>query len=103
MPGQFDLSKQLTLKGTISKVEWINPHVYLHLAVREENGKTTTWALATLPLPLMRKAGLTKESLMGKPGEVVTIAAIPARDGSKNLGWIYRITYADGHYYRLFE
>lgn len=103
VPGQFDTSKSLTLKGVISKVDWINPHVYVYLTVKEENGALTTWALATLPLPMMRKAGLTKEGVKGKPGEVVTIAAIPARDGTKHLAWISKITYADGHYYRLFE
>jgi hypothetical protein len=97
VPGQFDVSKPVTLKGVISKVEWINPHVYVQLDVKEPNGTTTTWALSTLPTAMMRRAGLTRETLQGKPGEEVTINAVPARDGSKNLGWINKITYADGH------
>ena len=97
VPGQFDVSKPMTLKGVISKVDWINPHIYVHLDVKESDGTTNTWALATLPTAMMRRAGLTKESLQGKPGEEVTIAAVPARDGSKHLGWINKITYADGH------
>ena len=97
VPGQFDVSKPITLKGVISKVEWINPHIYVHLDVKESNGTTTTWALSTLPTAMMRRAGLTRETLQGKPGEEVTINAVPARDGSKNLGWINKITYADGH------
>lgn len=97
VPGQFDMSKPLTLKGVISKVEWINPHIYVHLDVKEPNGATSTWALATLPTAMMRRAGITRESLQGKSGEEVTINAVPARDGSKHLGWINKITYADGH------
>jgi hypothetical protein len=97
VPGQFDLSKPLTLKGVISKVDWINPHIYIHLDVKEPNGTTNTWALATLPTAMMRRAGLTRETLQGKPGEEVTINAVPARDGSKHLAWINKITYADGH------
>ena len=97
VPGQFDVSKPVTLKGVISKIEWINPHVYVQLDVKEPNGTTTTWALSTLPTAMMRRAGLTRETLQGKPGEEVTINAVPARDGSKNLGWINKITYADGH------
>ena len=100
--GQFDMSKSLTLKGTISKVDWINPHPYVYLDVRDVNGKVTSWALSTIPIPMLRKAGLTKEALFGKPGELVTVVALPARDG-KDLGWIKRITYSDGHQYRLFE
>ena len=97
VPGQFDTSKPMTLKGVIAKVDWINPHIYVHLEVKEADGTTATWALSTLPTAMMRRAGLTKETLQGKPGEVVTIDAVPARDGSKHLGWINKITYADGH------
>ena len=64
------MSKSLTLKGTISKVDWINPHPYVHLDVKGADGKVTTWALSTLPIPMLRKAGLTKETLFGKPGEL---------------------------------
>jgi hypothetical protein len=97
VPGQFDMSKPMTLKGVISKIDWINPHIYVRLDVKEPDGTTSTWSLATLPTAMMRRAGLTRESLQGKPGEEVTIAAVPARDGSKHLGWINKITYADGH------
>lgn len=97
VPGQFDMSKPLTLKGVISKVDWINPHIYIHLDVKQSDGTTNTWALATLPTAMMRRAGITRESLQGKPGEEVTINAVPARDGSKHLAWINKITYADGH------
>ena len=97
VPGQFDTSKPITLKGVITKIDWINPHIYVYMDVKEPNGTTAPWALSTLPTAMMRRAGLTKETLQGKPGEEVTINAVPARDGSKNLGWINKITYADGH------
>ena len=99
--GQYDASKPLTLTGVISKVDWINPHIYLHLDVKEKDGAVTTWTLSTLPTAMMRRAGLTKESLQGQPGEVVTINAIAARDETKKLGWISKITYADGHHVQL--
>ena len=99
--GEFDTSKSLTLKGAISKVEWINPHIFLYLDVKEENGTVTTWALETLPTAMLRKAGLSKETVAGKPGEIVTITANPAKDGTKHLAWIGKITYADGHYHQL--
>jgi len=99
--GQYDASRPLTLTGVISKVDWINPHVYLHLDVKEKDGAVTTWTLSTLPTAMMRRAGLTKDSLQGQPGEVVTINAIAARDETKKLGWISKITYADGHHVQL--
>ena len=99
--GQYDASRSLTLTGVISKVDWINPHIYLHLDVKEKDGAVTTWTLSTLPTAMMRRAGLTKETLQGQPGEVVTINAIAARDETKKLGWISKITYADGHHVQL--
>ena len=99
--GQFDTSKSLTLKGSISKVNWMNPHIYVYLDVKETDGSVSTWALETLPTAMMRRAGLSKEAVMGTPGEVVTVQIVPARDGTKHMGWISKITYADGRYYAL--
>ena len=99
--GQYDASRPLTLTGVISKVDWINPHIYLHLDVKDKDGAVTTWTLSTLPTAMMRRAGMTKESLQGQPGEIVTINAIAARDETKKLGWISKITYADGHHVQL--
>jgi hypothetical protein len=99
--GQYDSSKPLTLTGVITKVDWINPHIYLHLDVKEKDGAVTSWTLSTLPTAMMRRAGLTREALQGKPGEVVTVSAIAARDETKRLGWISKITYADGHHVQL--
>jgi hypothetical protein len=99
--GQYDSSKPLTLTGVISKVDWINPHIYLYLDVKDKDGAVTSWTLSTLPTAMMRRAGLTRESLQGKPGETVTINAIAARDETKRLGWISKITYADGHHVQL--
>jgi Family of unknown function (DUF6152) len=99
--GQFDMSKTVTLKGVISGVDWGNPHIYVHLDVSEGNGTRITWRLETFPPAQMRRAGLTKELIMGKPDEVVTITILPARDGTLHLGYIERITYQDGHFNQL--
>jgi hypothetical protein len=99
--GEFDLSKTATLKGVISRLDWINPHIYVYLDVRDESGSTTTYMLETFPPPQMRRAGLTKEAIMGKSDDVVTVTILPARDGSKHIGYIERITYPDGHFFQL--
>jgi hypothetical protein len=79
----------------------MNPHIYVYLDVKEANGTVSSWALETLPTAMMRKAGVSKEGLLGAPGETVTVDLIPARDGTKHLGWISKITYADGRFYTL--
>ncbi len=99
--GQFDTTKQVTLKGVVTRIDWINPHIYVHLDVKDDKGAVTSWALETLPTAMMRRAGLTKESLAGLPGEQITVEAIPARDGTKHLAYISKITYADGHFHQL--
>ena len=99
--GEFDMSKMVTLKGVISGLDWGNPHIYVLLDVTEENGAKNTWRLETFPPAQMRRAGLTKELIMGKPDEMVTVTILPARDGTKHLGYIERITYQDGHFNQL--
>lgn len=98
--GQFDASKRVQLTGVIAKVDWINPHTYLHLEVENDDGSVTTWQLESLPTAMLRKAGLTQEMLMGGGAEV-TVDTILARDGTDHLGWLLRIDYPDGHYYQL--
>ena len=93
--GQFDVSKQVILKGTVDKVSWVNPHIYVHLKVVDENGQEAVWRLGTVPVSMARAAGISKESLYGQ-GKPVTITAYPARDGTAHLGFLTKIEYADG-------
>ena len=99
--GQFDMSKQTVVSGTITKIDWVNPHIYIYLDVKDDKGEVSTWALSGPPTAMMRRAGLTKESVMGKPGEVVSANIAPARDGTKNLAWVSKITYADGRFHQF--
>ena len=98
--GEFDMAKTATLKGVISRVDWINPHTYVYLDVLE-GGAKNTWRLETFPPGQLRRVGLSKESIMGKVGEIVTVTILPPRDGTQHLGYIERITYSDGHFNQL--
>jgi Family of unknown function (DUF6152) len=98
--GQFDNSKRTKITGTISKIDWINPHTYFYLDVKNDNGEVTTWRLESLPTAMLRKAGLTSEMLVAG-GATVTADALMARDGSAHLGWLLKLTYEDGHFFQL--
>jgi len=98
--GQFDPEHRVELHGVITKVDWINPHTYLHLAVKNDDGTTTDWRLESAPTAMLRKARITPDMLMDG-GSPVTIEAIMARDGTANLAWLYRIEFSDGRFYRL--
>jgi hypothetical protein len=93
--GQFDVSKEIILKGTVDKVSWVNPHIYVHLKVVDESGDSAVWRLGTVPVAMARAAGISKESLYGE-GKDVVITAYPARDGTDHLGFLTRIEYHDG-------
>ena len=100
--GVVDVDGQITLTGVLSKIDWVNPHIYLHLDVTDD-GQVTTWAIETLPTNHLRNIGLTRLDLWNDAaaGEVVTIHALRARDQNSRLGWLQRITYADGHFFHL--
>lgn len=98
--GQFDMENPVELTGVIIDVDWINPHSYVYLQVNNEQGDEQVWRLETLPTAMFNKAGITKAMLMGG-GQQVTVSGLIARDGTEHLGYILRITYADGHFYQL--
>lgn len=102
----FDVETVTTLKGTISKIDWINPHVYINLDVKDSTGKITTWGVESPPTNHLRSAGITRQDLWNdaSAGEVVTIHVNPARATTKAdrpLGLLMRITYADGHFFHV--
>ena len=92
---EYDIDKPVTLRGTITKVDWINPHVYLHLEVKDAaTGKVTPWALTTYSPGALRRIGATRANF--GQGQEVTVVAYHAKDGS-NLAFLRRMTFADGH------
>ena len=98
--GQFDTTKKVTITGVITRIDWVNPHIYVVVDGKDESGAAGQWALETVPTAMARKAKLTKEIMAGKQGETVTVTGQPARDGRKSA-WINRITYSDGRFIQL--
>lgn len=95
--GQFDVTKTIILEGTVVKVEWANPHIYVHLKVKEASGQEVVWLLGTVPVGMARAAGITKEELLARD-QIVKMSTYPARDGTKHLGWVYRIDFPNGKF-----
>ncbi|HVY80623.1 MAG TPA: DUF6152 family protein [Steroidobacteraceae bacterium] len=98
--GEFDVHKTITLNGVVSKVDWVNPHIYIWLDVKSTGGATEQWHLECVPVGMARKAGLTKKMLEGN-GETVTVVVFPARDGTKHLGFMTKLTFPDGHFFQF--
>ena len=79
---EFDANKPVTLTGTVTKVEWMNPHTWFYIDVKGEDGKVTNWGLEMgSPNGLMRN-GWNRNSM--KIGDVVTVDASRAKDGSNH-------------------
>jgi hypothetical protein len=76
---EFDLTKQITLKGQITKIEWMNPHVYVYVDVKA-GGKMANWACETAGPNTLTRQGWSRLSL--KIGDRVTVVGYPARDGA---------------------
>lgn len=77
---EFDADRPVEFSGTVSKVEWINPHVWIHIDVNLDNGSTEPWAFeAGTPNVLFRR-GFTRESLL--PGTAVMVDGYQAKDGT---------------------
>ncbi len=78
---EFDGNKQVTLKGTIAKMDWINPHAWLHIDVKEPDGTMTRWMIELGPPNSLLKRGWTKQSVPA--GMEVTVVGYQAKDGAK--------------------
>ena len=78
---EYDSKKPVTLKGIVTKVDWMNPHVYFYLDVKDEKGDITNWALEMGPPTLLQKAGWSRTTM--KVGDEVIVQGILAKDGAK--------------------
>jgi hypothetical protein len=90
---EYDRAKTISLKGTVTKVEWMNPHARFYVDVKDDGGKVTNWEFELgSPNGLMRQ-GWTRNSL--KPGDGITVNGSRAKDGS-NLVNASNVAFEDG-------
>jgi uncharacterized protein DUF6152 len=90
---EFDASKPIKFKGTVTKMEWINPHAWIHIDVKGEDGKVTPWMIeAAAPNALLRR-GWTKNSLPA--GVEILVEGFQAKDGANRANGSV-ITFTDG-------
>jgi hypothetical protein len=78
---EYDAKKPIKLKGIITKVDWMNPHVYFYIDVEDEKGNVTNWAFEMGPPNGLQRAGWTRNTM--KIGDEVIVEGSMAKDGSK--------------------
>ena len=94
----FDMSKTVTLQGTVKEFQYTNPHSWLQVLVADSDGKTVEWGFETEGPSTLLRVGIKLKTF--QPGDKVTIVAHPMRDGRPAGAWI-SATKADGTVYNL--
>jgi len=92
----FDMEKRFTLAGTLTQVDWINPHIVVFMDAKKEDGGTETWKLESNPPSWFRRVGIARNDLAKAIGQNVTIEGNRAKDGSR-YGYLLKITFMDGN------
>lgn len=90
---EYDASKPIDVTGTLTRVEWSNPHIWFYLEVKDEKGIVTNWGFSAAPPGVLMRRGIPKEVL--KIGAVIHVQGFRAKDGSNNASG-GTITFPDG-------
>jgi hypothetical protein len=90
----FDMQKRVAVSGTLTKINWINPHIVLIMEAKGDGGKIDHWTFESNPPSWYRSVGLARVDFAKAIGQTVTVEALPARDGSL-FGYMRKITLPD--------
>lgn len=77
---EFDVGRPIEITGTVSRIEWTNPHAWIHVNTEDDQGIVESWAVELLGINALMRSGLTPRTLVA--GEVISVSGYGARDGS---------------------
>ena len=80
---EFDGQKPVSVKGTVTKVDWVNPHSWIYIDVKSDDGTVVNWGLETGPPNILYRAGWRKDSV--KEGDIISVDGFAAKDGSHTM------------------
>jgi len=98
----FDMKTKVTLKGTVTKVDWVNPHIVLFMDVKDESGAVVNWKFESNPPRWFTKVGVNRADFAAAIGQMVTVETVKAIDGTK-YGYLQKITFPNGNLISLEE
>jgi hypothetical protein len=91
---EYDMTKIVTLHGTVTELQFVNPHTLLTFTAKDDGGKAVEWQ-GELPSPnLLTRRGWSRSTL--KPGDQVTVIGAPAKNGEKGMQ-VKKLVFPDGH------
>jgi hypothetical protein len=92
---EFDMAKRVTITGTLTKVDWVNPHIVVYLDVKGGEGNVENWRMESNPPAWFRRVGVSRNDLAKGIGQMVTVEGNRAKDGNLYM-YMLKITFADG-------
>ena len=91
----FDMGKRISVTGTLTKIDWINPHIVILMEARGDSGKIDHWTFESNPPSWYRSVGLARADFAKAMGQMVTVEGVRAKDG-KLYGYMQKIKLPDG-------
>ncbi len=93
----FNMSEKITLTGTLTQVDWVNPHIAIYIDVKKTDGSgIDNWKFESAPPSWLKRVGVNSADFRKAIGQSVTVEGNRARDGSA-YGFLQKITFADGN------
>ena len=92
----FDMEKRFTVAGTLTQVDWINPHIVVFMDAKKDDGSVETWKFESNPPSWFRRVGLARNDIAKGIGQNVTVEGARAKNGSL-YGYLLKITFVDGN------
>jgi hypothetical protein len=90
---EYDANQPVKVTGTVTRVDWQNPHIWFFVDVKDAQGKVTSWGFSGAPPGVLQRRGISRNSL--KAGDEVVVEGFRARDGSNNASG-GKVTFSDG-------
>ena len=92
----FDMATPFTVQGTLTKVDWVNPHISLFIDVRGADGAPEAWKIESQPPSWFKHVGLVRADIAKAIGQTITVGGVRARDGS-HYAYLQRLTFQNGN------
>jgi Family of unknown function (DUF6152) len=91
----FDMAKRISITGTLTKVDWVNPHIVITMETKGDDGKTDQWVFESNPPSWYRSVGLARADFAKAIGQSITVEGVAAKNGTL-YGYMQKIKMPDG-------
>ena len=91
----FDITKKVTITGTLTQVDWVNPHIAMFIEAKSGSAETRSWRIETNPPAWFQRINLERQNFAKAIGQTVVVEANPAKDGTP-YGFLMNIKFEDG-------